>query len=103
LIGRDEAVVRRLRELMIVTGCNMDPHQAFLVHRGIKTLSLRIDRAQTNALEVAKWLEGRADVRWVRYPGLPSHPQHALAKDQMKGPARSSASSWSGDSRRVSG
>ncbi len=85
LIARDDAIYRRLRELMILSGCNMDPHQAFLVHRGIKTLSLRIERAQTSAMEIAQWLEGRDDVRWVRYPGLPSHPQHALAKDQMSG------------------
>jgi methionine-gamma-lyase len=86
LIAHEEAVHRRLREMMIITGCNMDPHQAYLVHRGIKTLSLRIERAQANALEIARWLEQRDDVRWVRYPGLPSHPQHALAREQMSGP-----------------
>jgi methionine-gamma-lyase len=86
LIAREEAVLRRLREMMILGGCNMDPHQAFLVHRGIKTLSLRIERAQASALEIARWLERRDDVRWVRYPGLPSHPQHALAREQMSGP-----------------
>jgi methionine-gamma-lyase len=86
LIAREEVVYRRLREMMILSGCNMDPHQAFLVHRGIKTLSLRIERAQASALEIARWLEQRGDVRWVRYPGLPSHPQHALAREQMSGP-----------------
>jgi methionine-gamma-lyase len=86
LIARDEALYRRLREMMILTGCNMDPHQAFLVHRGIKTLALRIERAQASALKIARWLEQRGDVRWVRYPGLPSHPQHALAREQMSGP-----------------
>jgi methionine-gamma-lyase len=85
LVSREEPIHRRLRETMILTGCNMDPHQAFLVHRGIKTLSLRMDRAQANALELAKWLEDRADVRWVRYPGLPSHPQRALVQEQMAG------------------
>ena len=86
LIAREDALLRRLREMMILIGCNMDPHQAYLVHRGIKTLSLRIERAQTSALEIARWLEQRDDVRWVRYPGLPSHPQHALAQEQMSGP-----------------
>jgi len=86
LIAREDAVLRRLREMMILSGCNMDPHQAYLVHRGIKTLSLRIERSQSSALEIARWLEGRGDVRWVRYPGLPSHPQHALAREQMSGP-----------------
>jgi methionine-gamma-lyase len=86
LIAREDAVHRRLREMMSLSGCNMDPHQAFLVHRGIKTLSLRLERAQASALEIARWLERRDDVRWVRYPGLPSHPQHALAREQMSGP-----------------
>jgi methionine-gamma-lyase len=71
--------------MMIATGCNMDPHQAFLVHRGIKTLSLRIERAQVSALQVASWLEARPEVAWVRYIGLPSHPQHELARRQMSG------------------
>jgi len=85
LVAREEAVYRRLREMMVLSGCNMDPHQAYLVHRGIKTLSLRIERAQASALEIARWLESREEVRWVRYPGLPSHPQHALAREQMSG------------------
>ncbi len=86
LVAREEPVYRRLREMMVLGGCNMDPHQAYLVHRGIKTLSLRMERAQASALEIARWLEGRDDVRWVRYPGLASHPQHALALEQMSGP-----------------
>ena len=86
LVAGEDAVHRRLREMMSLSGCNMDPHQAFLVHRGIKTLSLRLERAQASALEIARWLERRSDVRWVRYPGLPSHPQHALAREQMSGP-----------------
>jgi methionine-gamma-lyase len=85
LVAREEAAHRRLRDMMTLSGCNMDPHQAYQVHRGMKTLALRVERAQTSALEIARWLEGRADVRWVRYPGLPSHPQHALAHEQMAG------------------
>jgi methionine-gamma-lyase len=71
---------------MVTTGCNMDPHQAFLVHRGLKTLALRIERAQTSAAKIAQWIESRPDVAWVRYAGLPSHPQYELARRQMKGP-----------------
>jgi len=74
--------------MMITMGCNMDPHQAYLVHRGIKTLALRIDRAQSNAQEIARWLEDHPKVEHVTYIGLPSHPQHALAKKQMTGPGR---------------
>jgi methionine-gamma-lyase len=76
---------RRLRPLMIALGCNMDPHQAYLVYRGLKTLGIRIERAQRGAIEIARWLEARPEVDWVRYIGLPSHPQHELAKRQMSG------------------
>jgi methionine-gamma-lyase len=74
-----------LRQTMILIGCCMDPHQAFLVHRGLKTLALRIDRAQVGAAEIARWLESRPEVAWVRYLGLASHPQHELARRQMSG------------------
>ncbi|RJR32334.1 MAG: PLP-dependent transferase [Candidatus Latescibacterota bacterium] len=83
--ARDTDVYRRLREMMVTMGCNMDPHQAYLVHRGLKTLALRIERAQQSAFEIARWLESRPEVAWVRYIGLPSHPQHELARKQMAG------------------
>jgi methionine-gamma-lyase len=85
IAARDTDVYRRLREMMVTMGCNMDPHQAYLVHRGLKTLALRIERAQRSALEIASWLESRPEVAWVRYIGLPSHPQHELARKQMAG------------------
>lgn len=85
LVAKDPEVLRRLREVMVATGCNMDPHQAYLVLRGLKTLAVRVERAQENAMKVALWLEEHTKVSWVRYIGLPSHPQHALAKRQMKG------------------
>jgi methionine-gamma-lyase len=86
LVALDPVIYRRLRETMVITGCNMDPHQAFLVHRGIKTLALRIERAQESAIKIANWIETRPEVTWVRYSGLPSHPQHELASRQMRGP-----------------
>ena len=86
LVGKDPGLVRRLRSVMIATGCNMDPHQAFLVHRGLKTLALRLERAQASARSITAWLEARPEVAWVRYVGLPSHPQHELSKKQMSGP-----------------
>lgn len=86
LVGRDQETTARLRQTMTLLGCNMDPHQAFMVHRGVKTLALRIERAQRNAVEIARWLEARPDIAWVRYIGLPSHPQYELAKRQMRGP-----------------
>ncbi len=85
LIARTEEMYAKVREAMVITGCNMDPHQAFLVHRGVKTLALRVERAQHNAMAVAQWLEQHPAVAWVRYIGLPSHPQHELAKRQMRG------------------
>lgn len=85
LAARDEVTLDSLRRTMTLTGCCMDPHQAFLAHRGLKTLALRIERAQASAAEIARWLEGRPEVAWVRYLGLASHPQHELARRQMSG------------------
>jgi len=85
LVAADPAVARRLRDVMVTTGCNMDPHQAFLVIRGLKTLGLRQERAQQGAGVIARWLEAHPKVESVRYIGLPSHPQHELAARQMSG------------------
>jgi methionine-gamma-lyase len=85
LVAKDPGVLRQLRETMVITGCNMDPHQAFLVLRGLKTLGLRVERAQAGAAAVARWLEAHPKVKSVRYIGLPSHPQHELARRQMQG------------------
>jgi methionine-gamma-lyase len=85
IVAKDEALVKQLRAMMVILGCNMDPHQAFLVSRGLKTLSLRVERAQQSAMKIASWLEAHPKVAWVRYVGLPSHPQHELVKRQMNG------------------
>lgn len=85
IIAKEEAMYRQLRNMMINMGCNMDPHQAYLVLRGVKTLSIRIDRAQESAQKVAEFLEQHPKVSWVKYPGLKSHHQYELAKQQMKG------------------
>jgi cystathionine gamma-synthase len=65
-------------------GLQPSPFDAWLTARGQRTLALRMERHSANALELASWLEGRAGVKQVRYPFLPSHPQYALAKRQMK-------------------
>lgn len=83
---KDEKLLRSLREVMVNTGCNMDPHQAYLVIRGLKTLGIRVEKAQAGAMAVAQWLEAHPGIAAVRYLGLPSHPQHELARCQMKGP-----------------
>jgi cystathionine beta-lyase/cystathionine gamma-synthase len=63
----------------------MDPHQAWLVLRGVKTLALRIEKSQDNALELARFLKSHPKVKWVNYPDLEDYPQHSLAKAQMNG------------------
>ncbi|MEG1572035.1 MAG: PLP-dependent aspartate aminotransferase family protein [Bacteroidales bacterium] len=86
VIAKDPKVYKTLRGMMVMLGCNMDPMQSYMVLRGLKTLGIRIDRAQENAIKAAQFLENHPKVAWVRYPGLPSHPQFDLAKKQMKGP-----------------
>lgn len=66
-------------------GAIQGPFDSFLVLRGIKTLALRVERSSGNALLLANWLEQQPQVRKVHYPGLESHPQHALARNQMHG------------------
>jgi methionine-gamma-lyase len=86
VVAKTEALFKKLRSTMINLGCNMDPHQAYMVIRGLKTLGIRIERAQQNAMKIADYLEQHPKVKWVKYPGLPSHPHYKLALDQMKGP-----------------
>ena len=85
VVAKTEDHYRKLRNLMILTGANMDPHQAFLTRRGLKTLSVRMERSEKNAMKVAEFLENNPKVLKVLYPGLKSHPQHELAKTQMSG------------------
>jgi cystathionine gamma-synthase len=66
-------------------GLQPSPFDAWLTTRGQRTLAVRMERHCANALQLAGWLEQHPRVRWVRYPFLPSHPQHALAKQQMSG------------------
>ena len=86
IITKTKELYDIIRPAMVNMGSNMDPHQAFMVLRGIKTLSLRIERAQQNAQKVAEYLEKHPKIEWVKYPGLKSHPQYDLAQKQMKGP-----------------
>jgi methionine-gamma-lyase len=86
LIPKNKELHEKLRKTMLNLGCNMDPHQAWLVQRGLKTIAMRVDYAQKNAQKVAEWLEKNDKVAWVRYPGLTSHPQYELARQQMDGP-----------------
>lgn len=85
IVARNEEHFRGMRRVLNLFGGIMDPHQAWLVLRGIRTLPLRMERAQENAMKLAEWLSGHPKVSWVCYPGLPDHPQYAVAKKQMDG------------------
>ncbi|PIE42160.1 MAG: methionine gamma-lyase [Gammaproteobacteria bacterium] len=85
VIAKDETIYNQLRYVMVMAGGNMDPHQAYMVIRGVKTLTLRVEKAQDNAQQVAEFLENHPKVAWVKYPGLKSFKQHELAKAQMNG------------------
>jgi cystathionine gamma-synthase len=79
------ALTSVVRDLRGVLGCVCDPHAAFLIGRGLKTLALRVERQNRTTLAIAEWLEKQNAIEKVFYPGLPSHPDHALAKAQMSG------------------
>jgi len=85
IVAKDEKLYKQIRHSMVYMGCNMDPTQAFMVLRGVKTLAIRIERAQENAMRVAEFLATHPKIAWIKYPGLPSHPQYELAKKQMSG------------------
>jgi cystathionine gamma-synthase len=74
-----------LRKAQGVLGCIVDPHAAYLILRGIKTLALRMERHNANGLAVARFLEAHPKVRKVWYPGIESHPDHAIALATQKG------------------
>ncbi|HEX9109340.1 MAG TPA: PLP-dependent transferase, partial [Longimicrobiales bacterium] len=78
-------VVERVRVKMKSLGGMLDPHAAWLLERGMKTLAIRIERQNANALELARWLESHPAVLRVHYPGLPSHPNHERARQLLDG------------------
>ncbi len=80
-----EDVIRKLKEMRKILGGTLDPFAAWLLLRGLKTLGLRMERHNSNGVQVAQYLEKHPKVKRVHYPGLRSHPQHATAKKQMKG------------------
>ena len=85
LVAKDAEMAAQLKFLQNSIGGVMGPFDAFLANRGLKTLGLRMKAHNENALAVARWLEDRAGVAKVIYPGLVSHPQHELAARQMNG------------------
>ena len=84
LVGA-EPQVAAVREFCRPVGGIVDPHQAWLILRGLKTFALRMERHNANAHAIAQWLEAHPKVERVWYPGLPSHPDHKIAAAQMRG------------------
>ncbi|MGR4865500.1 trans-sulfuration enzyme family protein [Caulobacter sp. LARHSG274] len=85
VVGDNAEVAEKLKFLQNAVGAVLGPFDSFLALRGVKTLALRMQRACDSALTIARWLSTRGDVARVIYPGLESHPQHALARRQMLG------------------
>ncbi|MEK7863852.1 MAG: PLP-dependent transferase, partial [Chloroflexota bacterium] len=84
IVGREEAIREKLAYLQNAVGGVPGPLDAWLVLRGAKTLAVRMERHSANGQAIAEWLAEHPRVRRVNYPGLPKHPQHELAKRQMK-------------------
>lgn len=82
IIARRE-LIAQMRKDIVSMGPTLDPHAAFLIQRGMRTYVLRYQRQCSNALAVSRFLEQHSRVKRVFYPGLPTHPQHELAKRQM--------------------
>jgi cystathionine beta-lyase/cystathionine gamma-synthase len=85
VILNDPALAERLKFLQNAAGAVLGPFDAWLVLRGVKTLAVRMRQHNENGMAMAKFLAGHPKVKHVHYPGLPSHPQHELARKQMSG------------------
>ena len=104
--GKAAYIVKATTHLMRDLGSMQSPQNAFYLHLGLQTLHLRMKRHSESALKVARWLEQRPEVAWVRYPGLESDPHHSLALKYLpdgcsgvmcfglKGAARLTTASW---------
>lgn len=85
VVAGSSSYIEEVRRKMMVWGQAPDPFACWLLERGLKTLELRVLRANENAMRVAQWCAGRPEISKVHYAGLPQHPDHALAKKLMDG------------------
>ena len=85
IVTNNEEISEKLRFLIKTTGAGLSPFDSFLLERGIKTLGLRMERAQENAFALAEWLKKQDVVTKVIYPGLPEYPGHEIMKKQARG------------------
>ena len=84
-VAGSSALIEEIIRLMRLWGPAIDPHQAWLLNRGLKTLAVRMERHNANGMAVAQWAEGRKGIANVMYPGLPSHPDHKVAVKALEG------------------
>ena len=85
VVGANALIEEKLYPILRTAGPTMSPFNAWVFHKGLETLSLRMEKHCTNALAIAQWLEQQANVEKVHYTGLTNHPQHELAKQQQTG------------------
>jgi methionine-gamma-lyase len=85
IVVKNEDMYIKIRKVLNQIGGVIDPFNSFLVHRGLKTLSIRMQRHCENASKIANWLQTHAKIKYVTYPGLQSHPQYHLGLKQHKG------------------
>ena len=85
IVVKDEPTYQHFRKTLNQLGGVIDPFNAFLVHRGLKTLAIRMERHCENAHLIAEWLEKQSLIKWIRYPGLKSHPHYEIGLKQHKG------------------
>jgi len=85
IVVKDEDTYVTFRKVLNQLGGVIDPFNSFLVHRGLKTLSIRMQKHCENSIKIAKYLESHPLIKWVMYPGLESHPQYKLGLKQHKG------------------
>lgn len=85
LVTNREDVSEKFRFLIKTTGAGLAPFDSWLILRGIKTLGIRMEKSQQNAMAIAEWLKGQSAVTKVIYPGLPEHPGHEVMKRQARG------------------
>ena len=85
IVTKREEIKEKLRFLIKTTGAGLSPFDSWLILRGIKTLGIRMEKSQENAVRIADWLKGQNVVKKVYYPGLPEHPGHEVIKKQARG------------------
>jgi methionine-gamma-lyase len=85
IVTSSEEVHKRIRKTVNLFGGVMDPLQAWLILRGVRTLGIRMEKSQENAVRLARFLAGHPKIVWVKYPGMADHPQHEIARKQMDG------------------